>query len=106
MQMVIQQEEWFIFFIEQCQHEVVTQAVVCDLLVQDDICYGVQYFISETSAKVVYAHNNNNCKVVVLGSIYRYHTNSTANAGEVQGIIAEKHLPLKDMEMMHFIQLF
>ena len=90
-----------IFLLEQCQHEVVTQAVVCDLLVQDDICYGVQYFISETVQKVAYAHN------VILasggvGSIYRYHTNSTANAGEIQGIIAEKHLPLKDMEMMQF----
>ncbi len=90
-----------IFLLEQCQHEVVTQAVVCDLLIQDDICYGVQYFVSETVQKVAYAHN------VILasggvGSIYRYHTNSTANAGEVQGIIAEKNLPLKDMEMMQF----
>ena len=37
-----------------------------------------------------------------VGSIYRYHTNSTANAGEIQGIIAEKGLALKDMEMMQF----
>lgn len=90
-----------IFLLEQCKHEVVTQAVVSDLLVQDDICYGVQYYISETEQKVAYADN-----ILIasggVGSIYRYHTNSTANAGEIQGIIAEKNLPLKDMEMMQF----
>lgn len=90
-----------IFLLENCTHEIVTQAVVCDLLIKDDICYGVQYFTSETQQKVAYAHNT----IIAsggVGSIYRYHTNSTANAGEVQGIIAEKKLPLKDMEMMQF----
>ncbi len=90
-----------IFLLENCPHEIVTQAVVCDLLIKDDICYGVQYFTNETNQKVVYAHNT----IIAsggVGSIYRYHTNSTANAGEIQGIIAEKNLPLKDMEMMQF----
>lgn len=90
-----------IFLLELCKHQIVTQAVVCDLLIQDDICYGVQYFINETQQKVAYAHNT----IIAsggVGSIYRYHTNSTANAGEIQGIIAEKNLPLKDMEMMQF----
>jgi L-aspartate oxidase len=90
-----------IFLLEHCQHAIVTQAVVCDLLIKDDICYGVQYFTSETNQKTVYAHNT----IIAsggVGSIYRYHTNSTANAGEIQGIIAEKNLPLKDMEMMQF----
>jgi L-aspartate oxidase len=90
-----------IFLLEHCQHEIVTQAVVCDLLIKNDICYGVQYFTNETNQKVVYAHNT----IIAsggVGSIYRYHTNSTANAGEIQGIIAEKKLPLKDMEMMQF----
>lgn len=90
-----------IFLLENCPHEIVTQAVVCDLLIKDDICYGVQYFTNETNQKVVYAHNT----IIAsggVGSIYRYHTNSTANAGEIQGIISEKHLPLKDMEMMQF----
>jgi L-aspartate oxidase len=90
-----------IFLLEHCEHAIVTQAVVCDLLIKDDICYGVQYFTNETTQKVVYAHNT----IIAsggVGSIYRYHTNSTANAGEIQGIIAEKNLPLKDMEMMQF----
>lgn len=90
-----------IFLLEHCPHAIVTQSVVCDLLIKDDICYGVQYFTDETTQKVVYAHNT----IIAsggVGSIYRYHTNSTANAGEIQGIIAEKNLPLKDMEMMQF----
>jgi L-aspartate oxidase len=90
-----------IFLLEHCEHAIITQAVVCDLLIKDDICYGVQYFSDETTQKVVYAHNT----IIAsggVGSIYRYHTNSTANAGEIQGIIAEKNLPLKDMEMMQF----
>ena len=90
-----------IFLLEHCPHAIITQAVVCDLLIKDDICYGVQYFTNETNQKVVYAHNT----IIAsggVGSIYRYHTNSTANAGEIQGIIAEKNLPLKDMEMMQF----
>lgn len=90
-----------IFLLEHCEHAIITQAVVCDLLIKDDICYGVQYFTDETTQKVVYGHNT----IIAsggVGSIYRYHTNSTANAGEIQGIIAEKNLPLKDMEMMQF----
>ena len=90
-----------IFLLEHCEHAIITQAVVCDLLIKDDICYGVQYFTNETTQKVAYAHNT----IIAsggVGSIYRYHTNSTANAGEIQGIIAEKNLPLKDMEMMQF----
>lgn len=90
-----------IFLLEHCQHEIVTQAVVCDLLIKDDICYGVQYFVSETEQKVALAHTTILASGGV-GSIYKYHTNSTANAGEVQGIISEKNLPLKDMEMMQF----
>ena len=90
-----------LFLLEQCQHEIVTESVVCDLLIKDDICYGVQYFVNETEQKIAYA----NTTIIAsggVGSIYRYHTNSTANAGEIQGIIAEKKLPLKDMEMMQF----
>jgi L-aspartate oxidase len=89
------------FLLSQCEHEIKTQAVVCDLLIQDDICYGVQYFTSETNLEVAYAHNT----IIAsggIGSLYRYHTNSTAIAGEMQGLITEKNLPLKDMEMMQF----
>lgn len=90
-----------VFLLEQCKHEIITDAVVNDLLIENGICYGVQFFTSETEQKVVYAHNT----IIAsggIGSIYRYHTNSTAIAGEIQGIISEKGLSLKDMEMMQF----
>lgn len=89
------------FLLTKCEHQIETETVVSDLLIQDDICYGVQYFVNETEEKVAYAHNT----IIAsggIGSIYRYHTNSTAIAGEIQGIIAEKNLPLKDMEMLQF----
>ncbi|MGB1227372.1 MAG: L-aspartate oxidase [Poseidonibacter sp.] len=90
-----------VFLLGQCKHEVVTNAVVNDLLIEDNICYGVQFFTSETEQKVVYGHNT----IIAsggIGSLYRYHTNSTAIAGEMQGLIAHKGLSLKDMEMMQF----
>jgi L-aspartate oxidase len=90
-----------VFLLEQCEHEMITNAVVNDLLIEDGICYGVQFFTSETEQKVVYAHNT----IIAsggIGSLYRYHTNSTAIAGEIQGLISHKGLNLKDMEMMQF----
>ncbi|WP_072680866.1 L-aspartate oxidase [Arcobacter sp. LA11] len=90
-----------LFLLSQCKHDIETNAVVNDLLIHDGICYGVQYFVSETEEKTVYAHNT----IIAsggIGSIYKYHTNSTAIAGEVQGICVEKGLALKDMEMMQF----
>lgn len=90
-----------LFLLQACPHAIVTNAVVCDLLIQDDICYGVEYFTDETTLEVAYAHQT----IIAsggIGSIYKYHTNSTAIAGEMQGICIEKGLELKDMEMMQF----
>lgn len=90
-----------LFLLQTCPHEIITNAVVCDLLIKDDICYGVEYFSDETTQKVAYAHQT----IIAsggIGSIYKYHTNSTAIAGEMQGICIEKGLKLKDMEMMQF----
>ncbi|RBQ30917.1 L-aspartate oxidase [Arcobacter sp. FW59] len=92
--------EIHLFLLEHCPHEIITSAVACDLLIKDDICYGVQYFI-KNEQKVLFAHN-----IIIasggFGSIYKYHTNSTANAGEMQGLAVLKNLPLKDMEMTQF----
>lgn len=89
-----------IFLLGTCPHEVVTDSVVIDLLIQDDICYGAVIRTGEKQ-RVVYAHNT----IIAsggIGSIYKYHTNSTTVSGDIQGICAEKGLPLKDMEMMQF----
>lgn len=89
------------FLLQECEHEMITEVVVNDLLIENGICYGVQFFTSETEQKVVYSHNT----IIAsggIGSLYRYHTNSTAIAGEMQGLILHKGLSLKDMEMMQF----
>lgn len=90
-----------LFLLSTCDHEIRTNVVVNDLLIEDDICYGVQFFTNETDQEIVYAHNT----IIAsggVGSIYKYHTNSTAIAGEIQGLCVEKGLKLKDMEMMQF----
>jgi len=90
-----------LFLMGKFPHKLETNCVVNDLLIQDNICYGVKYFVSETEEKIAYAHNT----IIAsggVGSIYKYHTNSTTVAGEVQGICLEKGLILKDMEMMQF----
>jgi len=92
--------EIHIFLLEKCCHEIITSAVVCDLLIKDDICYGVQYFVKDEQ-RISYAHN-----IIIasggFGSIYKYHTNSTTCAGEMQGLATLKNIALKDMEMTQF----
>ncbi|MBD3840421.1 MAG: FAD-binding protein [Campylobacterales bacterium] len=88
------------FLLTQCQHEVVNDSIVIDLLYEDGICYGA-HLIANGKDKIVYAHNT----IIAsggVGSIYRYHTNSTTIAGDIQGICEEKGIGLKDMEMMQF----
>ena len=88
------------FLLQMCEHEVMVDSIVIDLLYQDTICYGA-HLIHNGKDKIVYAHNT----IIAsggVGSIYRYHTNSTTIAGDIQGICIEKGIPLKDMEMMQF----
>ena len=92
--------ELHMFLLQNCEHEVLSDSIVIDLLYQDNICYGV-HLIHDNKDKIIYAHNTILASGGV-GSIYRYHTNSTTIAGDIQGICAEKGLPLKDMEMMQF----
>ena len=88
------------FLLKQCPHEVLVESIVIDLLYDDGICYGA-HMISDGEDRVIYAHNT----IIAsggVGSIYRYHTNSTTIAGDIQGICLEKNIKLKDMEMMQF----
>ena len=89
------------FLLEKFAFELKTEVVVNDLLIEDGVCYGVQYYVSETEQKVAYAHNT----IIAsggVGSIFKYHTNSTSISGELQGICLEKGIELKDMEMLQF----
>ena len=90
-----------LFLLEQSYHQIISNVVVNDLLIQDGICYGAKYYDEDDNESIVYANN-----VLIasggIGSIYKYHTNSPAVAGELQGICLEKGIELKDMEMMQF----
>jgi len=88
------------YLLKECPHEIATESIVIDLLYQDEICYGA-HLIQNGKDRIVYAHNT----IIAsggVGSIYRYHTNSTTIAGDIQGICIEKGIPVKDMEMMQF----
>jgi L-aspartate oxidase len=89
-----------LFLLQQCPHQIRPNSLVIDLLIEDNICYGA-HLISDGKDKVIHAHNT----IIAsggVGSIYRYHTNATTIAGDIQGICLEKGLELKDMEMMQF----
>ncbi len=92
--------ELHMFLLKNCKHEVVADSIVIDLLYEDGVCHGV-HLLQNGKDRIVYAHNTILASGGV-GSIYRYHTNSTTIAGDIQGICVEKGIPLKDMEMMQF----
>ncbi|RLA81491.1 MAG: L-aspartate oxidase [Epsilonproteobacteria bacterium] len=92
--------ELHMFLLKRCKHEIVANSIMIDLLYENDICYGV-HLIADNKDKIIYAHNTI-LATGGVGSIYRYHTNSTTIAGDIQGICVEKNIPLKDMEMMQF----
>ncbi|MCK5294983.1 MAG: L-aspartate oxidase [Arcobacteraceae bacterium] len=92
--------ELHMFLLKNCPYEVVTDSIVIDMLIKDDICYGIHLLKGEED-KIIYAHNT----IIAsggVGSIYRYHTNSTTISGDIQGICVEKGIQLKNMEMMQF----
>jgi L-aspartate oxidase len=99
--MAMQQEDYCIFFLlETCNHKVQPNSLAIDLLIKDNICYGA-HLIVEGKDKIVFAHNTILASGGV-GSIYRYHTNATTIAGDIQGICVQKGIELQDMEMMQF----
>ena len=92
--------ELHMFLLQKCQHEVKTNSIVIDILVKNDVSYGV-HIICDGKDEIIYA-NNTIIASGGVGSIYKYHTNSITIAGDIQGICLEKGIKLKDMEMMQF----
>lgn len=92
--------ELHIFLLKKCEHEFKTNSIVIDILVKDNVSYGV-HIISDGKDEIIYA-NNTIIASGGVGSIYKYHTNSITVSGDIQGICFEKGIKLKDMEMMQF----
>lgn len=93
--------ELHLFLLKHISSQLISESTVCDILLQDGVCYGVSFFTKDGVQKTVYAHNT----ILAsggFGSIYKYHTNSTADSGEIQGLAVLKNLKLKDMQFTQF----
>lgn len=92
--------ELHLFLLQNCHHNILTKAIVLDILYQENICYGAT-ILHNNKTKTIYAHNT----IVSsggIGAIYKFHTNSTTISGDIHGIMVEKGIKLKDMEMLQF----
>jgi len=73
---------------------------VVDLLINEGRCFGVRMRTQE-GLSCAYANH-----VVIasggVGSLYEFHTNARTISADLQGIVLEHGLALKDMEMMQF----
>ena len=88
------------FLFEKSKTFFIDEAVVFDLLIEDNVCYGVSIF---QNGKKINLYSNN---VVIasggVGGLYKFDTNANAISGDIQGICIEKGIELKDMEMTQF----
>ncbi|WP_066388442.1 L-aspartate oxidase [Helicobacter himalayensis] len=88
------------FLIHSLQHTLWKSACVVDLLLEDDVCYGVNV---ETKKGMVQIYSNH---IVIasggVGGLFKYHTNAYTISSDLQGIILEHNLELANMEMLQF----
>ncbi len=88
------------FLLEQNPHPMLSNATVVDLLVDNGQCCGVTVSYDEKVRNVYAKH------VIIasggVGSLYEFHTNAYKISGDMQGICAEKGIPLEHMEMTQF----
>ncbi len=88
------------FLMQENTHALLYNSTVTDLLIEGNICHGVR-----VSHKGIFRNYYAKATIIAsggVGSIYKYHTNSKAISGEMQGLALEKGCKLRDMEMMQF----
>ena len=88
------------FLLQRLEAFLLDRAVVYDLLWDGERVYGVAVYregerFNLYGGRVILASGG-------IGALYRYDTNARTISGELQGLAAEKGLPLKDMEMTQF----
>ena len=88
------------FLLQKTVHQILENMSVVDILVKDNLAYGVTTFKSGK-------YKNFYSKNLILasggvGNLYRYSTNSRAISGDIQGIAIEKGIKVSDMEMLQF----
>ncbi len=88
------------FLLNQNSFNYFGNTIVTDLLIEDDVCYGVTIY-KDKKFKNLYGKN-----IIIasggVGSLYQYHTNAKSISADLQGICLLKGCSLKDMEMMQF----
>lgn len=88
------------FLMDKNPHPIESNLIVTDLLIKDDICYGVEV-LKNNKLKHIYAKS-----VVIasggIGSLYKYSTNEKLITGDLQGICVKNEIELIDMELMQF----
>ncbi len=88
------------FLMEQNEHPIANNFIVTDLLIKDNICYGVEV-LDNNKLKHIYAK----CVIIAtggIGSLYKYSTNEKTISGDLQGICLDKGIELIDMELIQF----
>ncbi len=89
------------FLMQKNPHAIESNLIVTDLLIKDNICYGVEVLDSNNKLKHIYAKS-----VVIasggIGSLYKYSTNEKSISGDLHGICINKGIELIDMELMQF----
>lgn len=88
------------FLIKKDKSYLLDNAVVFDLLIENDICYGVSVLKGNKKFNI-YANN-----IILasggIGALYKYDTNARTISGDIQGIAIEKGIEVKDMEFTQF----
>jgi len=88
------------FLLEKNAHDMLSDARVVDLLIEDNRCYGVTV-LDHRESKNIYADD-----VIIasggLGSLYKYHTNAPTISADMQGLALIKGIELENMEMTQF----
>jgi L-aspartate oxidase len=78
----------------------IDDAIVFDLLIEDNKCYGVSVLQNNQKFNI-YANS-----VVIasggVGGLYKFDTNANTISGDMQGLCILKNIKLKDMEMTQF----
>jgi len=88
------------FLLSHNPHAMLGDARVVDLLIKDDICYGVTV-LDHRESRNIYAKN-----IIIasggVGSLYEYHTNAPCISADIQGLCVQKGIALDRMEMLQF----
>lgn len=88
------------FLLEKNPHPMMENAIVIDLLLEEDRVCGIVVMHGGERKKIM-------ADAVVIasggvGALFEYHTNASSISGELHGICIEKGIELENMEMLQF----